>query len=781
MCFFYFTFYYKCVIINIGDNVKEYVLLIPSNIKNKIIKKVREKYYNYNIKFMTMDEFINKYTFSYDNKTIYYLMKEYNINLSSALVYLNNLHCISGNLNNNKMSLLKEIKDYLDTNNLLIYNDNFREYIKDKEIYIYGYDYIDKYYLSILKDLNYKIINFNYNNHDISNIYEFNYIDEEVIFVIDKICELLNNNIDINKIKIIISNEYNEVIYRLFKIYNIPISIKKRSIYSIRYVKKILNNLNDIESLINDINDTSIKEKIVNIINNYSFIDNKEEVKELIINDLKNTYLDEDNTGIKICNINDYFEDDDYVFLLGFNKENIPFLHKDNEYFSDKEKVVLGYDTSNTLNINEKISVIRRIHNINNLTISYKLYDNNNTYTRSDLLPSVNIINDYKHSYVNSDMMNKIFFIQKLDNLVKYNIKDDDLDLLYSNYEIPYMKYDNSYKKIDKDKLYSYLDNKLMLSYTSLENYYKCKFRYYLNNILKINIIKNDFAILIGNVCHFVLSHIDDNDFDASSCFDEYLKKEREFTNRELFFLNNIKEELLFIIDTIKKQKSYTTFDKSMKEKEVYVNKNRNIKVTFKGVIDKVLYKEEDDITYVVVIDYKTGSTNINLKNMEYGLGMQLPIYLYLSSKMELKNVKVVGFYLQKLFASTLDNTKDYLEEKEGSLKLEGYSINEENILSKFDTTYNDSKLIKSMKTSSKGFSSYSKVLSTDEIDKMINTTDKLIDTSIDNILNCDFNIDPKVIDGDNVSCLFCEYKDICYKREKDIIYINRKEDNSEV
>lgn len=761
--------------------MKEYVLLIPSNIKNKIIKKVREKYYNYNIKFMTMDEFISKYTFSYDNKTIYYLMKEYNINLSSALVYLNNLHYISGSLNNNKMSLLKEIKDYLDTNNLLIYNDNFREYIKDKEIYIYGYDYIDKYYLSILKDLNYKIINFNYNNYDISNIYVFNYIDEEVIFVIDRICKLLNNNIDINKIKIIISNEYNEVIYRLFKIYNIPISIKKRSIYSIRYVKKILNNLNDIESLINDINDNSIKEKIVNIINNYSFIDNKEEVKELIINDFKNTYLDEDNTGIKICNINDYFEDDDYVFLLGFNKENIPFLHKDNEYFSDKEKVVLGYDTSNTLNINEKISVIRRIHSINNLTISYKLYDNNNTYTRSDLLPSVNIINDYKHSYVNSDMMNKIFFIQKLDDLVKYNIKDDDLDLLSSNYEIPYMKYDNSYKKIDKDKLYSYLDNKLMLSYTSLENYYKCKFKYYLNNILKINIIKDDFAILIGNVCHFVLSHIDDNDFDASSCFDEYLKKEREFTNRELFFLSNIKEELLFVIDTIKKQKSYTTFDKSMKEKEVYVNKNRNIKVTFKGVIDKVLYKEEDDVTYVVVIDYKTGSTNINLKNMEYGLGMQLPIYLYLSSKMELKNVKVVGFYLQKLFTNTLDNTKDYLEEKEGSLKLEGYSIDEENILSKFDTTYNNSKLIKSMKTSSKGFSSYSKVLSTDEIDKMINTTDKLIDSSIDNILTCDFTIDPKVIDGDNVSCLFCEYRDICYKREKDIIYINRKEDSSEV
>ena len=61
--------------------------------------------------------------------------------------------------------------------------------------------------------------------------------------------------------------------------------------------------------------------------------------------------------------------------------------------------------------------------------------------------------------------------------------------------------------------LYKYLNNKLLLSYTALDNYYKCKFKYYLNNILKINIIKDDFAILIGNVCHYVLLHMDDIDF----------------------------------------------------------------------------------------------------------------------------------------------------------------------------------------------------------------------------------------------------------------------------
>ena len=72
------------------------------------------------------------------------------------------------------------------------------------------------------------------------------------------------------------------------------------------------------------------------------------------------------------------------------------------------------------------------------------------------------------------------------------------------------------------------------------------------------------------------------------------------------------------------------------------------------GVIDKVLYKEEDNTTYLVVVDYKTGSTNINLKNMEYGLGLQLPIYLYLSNKMELKNIKSSRLLLTKNYLLVL-------------------------------------------------------------------------------------------------------------------------------
>ena len=760
--------------------MKEYILLIPNNIKTEIIKLAREKNYNYNIKFMSLEEFIKNYTFDYNEKTIYFLMKEYNINYDTASIYLENLYYIDNALSNKKMKKLKEIKEYLDRNSLLIYNKTFKNYIKDKEIYIYGYNYISKYSQKILKSLNYKEVKKELKNYQIKEIYYSNYIEDEVIFVANKIAELIKNNINIENIKIIANNEYNEIIKRIFKLYNIKMSNQKSNIYSTYECKKMLNNLNNIEDELEKLTDVNIKNKIINILNKYSFIDNKSLAKELIVKDLKNTYLESNNKGIKNITLKDYISDNDYVFLMGFNKENIPKIYKDNEYFSDKERKILNLDTSHELNMEERKNIVKKLHSIKNITITYKLYDSNSNYTKADLLEDIPEIpitnNDYSHSHI----MNKIFLTEKLDSLTKYNIKENDLNLLFSNYQIPYMEYDNSYKGIEKDLLYKYLNDRLVLSYTSFDNYNKCKFKYYLNHILKINIIKDDFAIIIGNICHYVLSNIDNEDFDTYKYFDNYLINEREFSEREKFFISIIREEMPFIVETIKKQLTYTTFDKKMYEEKVYVNLDKNIKVTFMGVIDKVLYKEEEGKTLLAVIDYKTGSTDIKLENKEYGIGLQLPIYLYLSSKMKIKNVKIVGFFLQKLLSNNLDNTKDYITAKENTLKLEGYSIDNESILSKFDTTYNNSKLIKSMKTSNNGFYSYSKVLKEEEIEDLIKETESLIDNSINQILEANFKIDPKIINGENISCSFCEYKDICYRKEKDIIYINKREENNE-
>ena len=38
------------------------------------------------------------------------------------------------------------------------------------------------------------------------------------------------------------------------------------------------------------------------------------------------------------------------------------------------------------------------------------------------------------------------------------------------------------------------------------------------------------------------------------------------------------------------------------------------------------------------------------------------------------------------------------------------------------------------------------------------------------------FPINPKVYNGENVSCKYCDYKDICFMKDKDITYLEKVE-----
>ena len=186
------------------------------------------------------------------------------------------------------------------------------------------------------------------------------------------------------------------------------------------------------------------------------------------------------------------------------------------------------------------------------------------------------------------------------------------------------------------------------------------------------------------------------------------------------------------------------------------------------GIIDKLMYKEENDKTIVAVIDYKTGNTNIDLNKTIYGLSMQLPIYLYLAQNSGLKNVKIAGFYIQNIINK---------ENDENNLKLNGYSNSKKEILEQFDSSYENSNVIKSMRTKTDGdFYSYSKTLNEIEMNNLINLVDKKIKEGANNILEANFDINPKAIDGINIGCTYCKFKDICFKKEKDII--NLKEQN---
>ena len=235
------------------------------------------------------------------------------------------------------------------------------------------------------------------------------------------------------------------------------------------------------------------------------------------------------------------------------------------------------------------------------------------------------------------------------------------------------------------------------------------------------------------------------------------------FNYKELFYMNKYKELLIGVIEAIHKQKEYSSLDKYLLEEEIVTDITDYI--SFKGIIDKVLYKETDDKTIVSLIDYKTGSDSISLDYFRYGLNMQLPIYLYLASKLPLHNISYAGFYLQKINENNMD------------FKLEGYSNNDTNILSYMDNNYMNSFVIKSMKVKNDGeFYSYSKVISSEEISDIITNTYNEIKKKGNMILNNEFMINPKVINNINYGCKYCKYHDICFSNSSDYILLGGEE-----
>ena len=460
---------------------------------------------------------------------------------------------------------------------------------------------------------------------------------------------------------------------RIFKMYNIPLAnIVNDSIYTTSIIRNFLKNF-DLNSItINDEVDQYIYDKLIGVLNKYYFVKDYSSIKELLIIEFKNIknktikYKKE----IEIIDLNNnIISDNDYVFYMNFNQGYAPIIVKDEDYLSDKDKIILGLETKDELNKINKEILINKLNSIKNLEITYKLKSSTGDFEVSCLIDDLDYetVKNHKIENIYSHKMNRIKLSLMLDELVKYQNINDDLNILFNTYkDLPYAAYDNSFKGVIKEDFNRFIDNELYLSYSSLDNYYKCGFRFYLNNILKINKNEDKFVTTIGNIFHEVLEQAFKDNFDFDSCFKKTIEN-YEINNKEQFFLIKLKEDLKFIINTINKQNRYSSLDKSLYEQNVFVNKDNNIKITFTGKIDKLLYKEIDGYNYVVIIDYKTGNPDVNLNNTYYGLSMQLPIYVYLANNIkEIKNVKVIGFYLQKILHKkpNKDSKKDLSEKR---------------------------------------------------------------------------------------------------------------------
>lgn len=782
------------------DFLEDNLLIItPNSYKFEILKYLNDNKLIMNIKFMTKTEYKKSIKFDYGIDAIHFL-KNQDMKVENAITILDNLYYIEDkDYHNEKLNKLVNYKKELDSNNLLIYDKLFSKILKRRKIIVYGYGLLNTFDTNMFMDA--MVIPYEKKDKEY-DVYHFVNIKDEVEFVFQKISDLLNKGIDINNISLMnIDSEYFPYIKRMEEFYNIKVLIKNTdtiigTIIGKKFISLIESGL-DVDSILNNLKkyeDSREYSYLINILNKYSdynLVDYLDEIKY----DISNSLVKEDiyENVVKIKDMFDYVNDSEYVFLMNFNSTSIPKLKMDTDYITDDICHLVGVDSKDNENELIKENTLNYLSSINNIIISYKDRSPFNKYNPSFLLENINykVIN-YERRYNYSNKANKSIYSMYLDDLVKYGIKNDNLSLLYSTYgNNNYLEYKNEFSGLSKNKLIDYLEKErikhnletdLNLSYSSIDNFYKCGFKYYLNNILCVNIFEETFNTIIGQVFHKVLSEMNEDNFDFNESYanaiNEYKFKERDYNNKEKFFFERLKKDLEYIISVIKKHQFISSFTKYLYEHKIDIKLMDKPSVHFKGYVDKIMYKDNGSETLVSIVDYKTGKQDeVNIKNLEFGLSMQLPVYLYLANNCDkLKNIKFTGFYLERILNLDVIKQpgKSIDELKYDSLKLDGYSTNDKERLGKFDSTFENSEMIKSMRVKQDGsFYSYSKTLTDEEINEILLKVDERIKNAMEEILGCNFQINPKILNGTDKSCKFCDFKDICYHSDKDYVYLD--------
>ena len=617
--------------------LKDNLLIICSNdFKVKLIKYCVENKLLFNIKYMTIEEFIKNLSFSYNEKTIVSIMDKFNLSFEVAKTMLDNIkYLINEEKIDKRITLLNDIKMYISDNNLLVQNKLFKRLINGKEIYIVGYDYINLYYKKVMEinDINYRVIDTKKKLEKTHVINEFNSMEDEIHFLANRILDLIVEGVSINKIYVSNANDnYNYLIDKIFKMYGIPFNKKgTTSLYETVVGNYFIKNINhNIKSCIEELKNkfkksTDLINKIIDIINKYYFIDNWLKYKEILVYEFKNIKLDSKNfdNAVNIVELKDnVIEDDEHVFLLGFNLNVIPKIYKNEDYFSDEIK--FSYmEKTNEKNLLEKDIWKNILGSINNLYVSYSLNYLNENFYPSPLIDEMNFMVEKRSREVSkySDVANKLLMGDYLDNYFNYGIYNANLDDLLNTYSLEYNSFNNKFKGIKG------FDNDIVLSYSIMNNYYKCAFRYYLANVLKIDIYNENFSQYIGNLFHYCLQHYYEGNSDIDSLYDKFLNENiYEFSEKEKHFIKVLRDEIKFIISRIDRYNELSSFKNFKLEEKFVINHGNDV---FKGFIDKILYKDQS----IVIIDYKTGGDFIDPQYMRSGYKLQLMIYLAAAQK----------------------------------------------------------------------------------------------------------------------------------------------------
>ncbi len=345
---------------------------------------------------------------------------------------------------------------------------------------------------------------------------------------------------------------------------------------------------------------------------------------------------------------------------------------------------------------------------------------------------------------------------------------------------------------------------KMNFSPSALEKYIKCHFDYWCKYVLKLRPDeKNVFSISdIGSLVHalieqFVKAVTDENGFNAKKAeeeAEELIKKLMELytgenipekdaqRERVSHSLDKLKHLTRLLVKNITDELKSSKFTPKFFELEINADKPETIsplvfklkdgtRVSIKGFVDRVDLWEDGEYTYVKVVDYKTGSKEFRLEDIEEGLNLQMLLYLFsicsspenkarLGCRGELKEAGVV--YLSSKISGISEKSgvseEDIRNDAEEKLTRSGIVLADERVEKAINE---DIKYVMSGYGGRKRKKKEVCFKTEEEIGEIKKTAEKTL-TSVFTELRCgNASIEPKKHDG-KFPCEYCDMKAVC-------------------
>ncbi|MFP4177981.1 MAG: PD-(D/E)XK nuclease family protein, partial [Acholeplasmataceae bacterium] len=487
---------------------------------------------------------------------------------------------------------------------------------------------------------------------------------------------------------------------------------------------------------------------------------------------------------------------EDHVFIIGFNLGETPEVRRDHDDLSDELKRLIGRETTEEAVAQEKDLILSLVDRSPFLTITQKRTSATERFYPSPLIERIGrTIEDSRHEedFENvrySRIQDTIDYAKEEVAYRVFNRMSTALSHFHAHEKITRLEpYDNTFVIRDRELVDRLLDPIDHLSYSKLNTYFECPFKFMFTHVIRVDPFEVDGVVLhIGSFFHEVLKsyqgydpadpYIEDN---LRQKLDDYAtRNELEWNHTERFYMEHSLTQLVGVISWLKEIDSRSSFRVlSQEEGASYDTLYRHIRAVV-GVIDKVMVLDGNP-NAVYLVDYKTGRAVYPLEYVHAGLYAQLFFYLLFLFKNRDQDLDVVGFYYQKIYSKVLNAKEglDYDTLLKRDWALSGYSSIDHDLVERIDTEWKQKKTLAKYATKNDGTpTKNSWVFHRNDLISALKRFEALIDETIERIEQGSFPIEPKILDGDfskKVSCQFCSLKDICYVQDKDFISVEKR------